>query len=425
MSEARLLQAFPGSRKIGPVGGRICFDGWYGLCSESKGFPVRQFPEFAKTEGRIYSRSAMQRSDQMVTELMEQQKAPWLRLLDFLDEEVTLHSADGQILYANQRLLESSGGAAFEWLGKPCEVVFPPEQCPHVEALRDRAPVQIEANGEPSGRRRTVTVVPLMGANGEVEGYARLSALPRATPSQEALLKAEHFATLGQMMSGIAHDVGTPLNIISGYAEYLLMRTKGEATGHKELTAILEQTRRVAEYIRIMLDLARPSQGRVDAIELKGFLGDSLELMGSHLRKASVRVELSCQSAPPVIYGDGPRLRQAFFNLLLNAGRRLGAGGHLELGIEEPPEMPGFIGVRLTGVDREGRSQDFAESFAEFLAPRRNWGKEEMGLMLTRGILDEYGAKVAALPVEGQGVSLIVYLPKRAGGMVTGQPAQR
>ncbi|MFL6278355.1 MAG: histidine kinase dimerization/phospho-acceptor domain-containing protein [Blastocatellia bacterium] len=425
MNEARLLQAFTGRSKIGPVDGQICFDGWYGFCLVSKGFPVHESIEFAKTDGRSYFQSAMQQPDQTVIELMEQQKATWFRLLDFLDEEVTLHSADGQILYANQRLLESSGGIAYEWLGKPCEVVFPPEQCPHMEALRDKAPVQIEANGEPSGRRRTVTVVPLMGADGEVEGYARLSAIPRATPSQEALLKAEHFATLGQMMSGIAHDVGTPLNIISGYAEYLLMRTKGEATGYKELTAILEQTRRVAEYIRIMLDLARPSQGRVDAIELKGFLGDSLELMGSHLRKASVCVELSCKSAPPVIYGDGPRLRQAFFNLLLNAGRRLGAGGQLELSIEEPPEMPGFIGVRLTGVDREGHSQDFAESFAEFLAPRRNWGKEEMGLMLTRGILDEYGAKVAALPVEGHGVSLIVYLPKRAGGQVIGRQAQR
>src|SRR5207253_1295033 len=131
MSEARLLQAFTCRRKIGPVDGRICFAGWYSLCSQSKGFPVRQFAEFAKTEGRIYSQPTRRRPDQAVIELMEQHKAPWLRLLDFLDEEVTLHSADGQILYANQRLLESSGGAAFEWLGKPCEAVFPPEQCPH------------------------------------------------------------------------------------------------------------------------------------------------------------------------------------------------------------------------------------------------------------------------------------------------------
>ncbi len=348
----------------------------------------------------------------------------WLCVLDFLDEEVSIHSVDGQILFANRRLLESSDGGAVEWLGRPCDEVFA-AGCPHEEALKNKAPVQTEAESQEPGESRTVTVVPLLSANGEAEGYARISATARATPSQEALLKAEHFATLGQMMSGIAHDVGTPLNIISGYAEYLLMRTKGEGTGHKELTAILEQTRRVAEYIRIMLNLARPSQGRVDAIELKGFLGDSLELMGSHLRKASIRVGLSCKSAPPVIYGDGPRLRQAFFNLLMNAGRRVGAGGQLELSIEEPQEMPGFIGLRMTGVDRDGRLQDFAESFAGFLKPRRNWGNEEMGLMLTKGILEEYGAKVTALPIEGQGVALMIYLPKQAGSLATGIPAHR
>jgi signal transduction histidine kinase len=354
-------------------------------------------------------------------ELTDQSKGAWLTLLDFLDEEVSIHSADGQILYTNRRLLESSGGAAVEWLGRRCEDVFHKAPCPHEEALKALSPVQIETNTEDAASGRKVTVVPLLGPSAEIEGFARIAGRGNGTHSQDALLKAEHFATLGQMMSGIAHDVGTPLNIISGYAEYLLMRTKAEETGHNELTAILEQTRRVAEYIRIMLDLARPSKGRVDAIELKGFLGDSLELMGSHLRKASVRVILSCKSPPPVIYGDGPRLRQAFFNLLLNAGKRVGAGGQMELSIEQPREMAGFIGVRLAGVDREGHSHNYAESFAGFLAARRNWGAEDMGLALAKEILDEYGAKVAALPVNGQGVALVVYLPKGVGGLTAGR----
>ncbi|MFL6214272.1 MAG: histidine kinase dimerization/phospho-acceptor domain-containing protein [Blastocatellia bacterium] len=351
-------------------------------------------------------------------DLTNQRIAPWLNLLDFLDEEVSIHAEDGQTLYINPRLLESLGGTADAWLGRRCGELFPQGACPHDEALEGGKPTQVH-NAKDG---RVVTIVPLKGEAGGLLAFARVVSRPEAL-SQDALLKVEHFATLGQMMSGIAHDVGTPLNIISGYAEYLLMRTKPEETGHKELMAILEQTRRVAEYIRIMLDLARPSQGRVDAIELKGFLGDSLDLMGSHLRKASVRVVLDCKSAPPVIYGDGPRLRQAFFNLLLNAGRRLGAGGQLELIIEQPAEMPGFIGVQLLGVDREGRSQNYAESFAGFLSVERRWGAEDMGLALAKEILDDYGAKVAALPVDGRGVALVVYLPKGAGGLVSGRTA--
>lgn len=351
-------------------------------------------------------------------DLSNQVTGAWLSMLDFLDEEVSIHSEDGQVHYLNARLLESLGGTAEAWLGQRSEAIFPQEGRPPEEAFKDGRPVQLKTAAD----GRTLTFVPLRGATGEALGYVRIASQP-ATLSQDALLKAEHFATLGQMMSGIAHDVGTPLNIISGYAEYLLMRTKPEETGHKELMAILEQTRRVAEYIRIMLDLARPSQGRVDAIELKGFLGDSLDLMGSHLRKASVRVALECKSAPPVIYGDGPRLRQAFFNLLLNAGRRLGAGGQLELSIEQPAEMPGFISVRLSGVDREGRSQNYAETFAGVLSAERRWEAEDMGLALAKEILEGYGAKLATLPVNGQGVALVLYLPKGAGGLVSGRPA--
>jgi len=351
-------------------------------------------------------------------DLTNQITTTWLTLLDFLDEAVSIHTKDGHVLYINARLLETLGGEADAWLGRRCDELFPQGDCPYEEALRSEEPVRSRSAVD----GRTVTIVPLQGGAGEAAAFARIVSRPE-TLSQDALLKAEHFATLGQMMSGIAHDVGTPLNIISGYAEYLLMRTKPEETGHKELMAILEQTRRVAEYIRIMLDLARPSQGRVDAIELKGFLGDSLDLMGSHLRKASVRVALDCKSAPPVIYGDGPRLRQAFFNLLLNAGKRLGAGGQLELSIEQPAEMPGFIGVQLSGVDREGRSQDYAKTFAGFLSAERRWGAEDMGLALAKEILDDYGAKVAALPVNGRGVALVVYLPKGAGGLMTSRTA--
>lgn len=350
-------------------------------------------------------------------EPMEMFNASWLYMLDYLDEEISIHSVDGHILYTNRRLLETGKGTADELVGRRCEDVFHDATCPHEAALLSKVPVQIETEDVSGMSTQTVTIVPLMGAAAELEGYARIAGPHNGSQSQDARLKAEHFATLGQMMSGIAHDVGTPLNIISGYAEYLLMRTKSEETGKKELTAILEQTRRVAEYIRIMLDMARPSQGRVDAIELKGFLGDSLELMGSHLRKLSVRVVLTCKSAPPVIYGDGPRLRQAFFNLILNAARRVGAGGQLELGIEQPADPPGYIMVVLAGADREGQSQDYSEAFAGFLAPRRNWGAEDMGLALTKEILDEFGASVATLPVDKGGVALVVYLPKGVGGL--------
>src|ERR1044072_4454356 len=156
-------------------------------------------------------------------DLTNQMTAAWLNLLDFFDEAVSIHTKDGQVLYINARLLETLGGEADAWLGRRCDDLFPQGDCPHEEALKSGKPVRVKSAAD----GRTVTVVPLSGEADEAAAFARIVSRPEM-PSQDALLKAEHFATLGQMMSGIAHDVGTPLNIISGYAEYLLMRTKPE-----------------------------------------------------------------------------------------------------------------------------------------------------------------------------------------------------
>src|SRR5205085_9509392 len=119
-------------------------------------------------------------SFEAVMTLTDENKFPWLRLLDSLDEEVCLHTADGRVLYANRRLVEA-GGAAFEWLGRRCEEVFPAGSCPHDEAMRSKAPVQVEVEGADAAGRQRVTVVPLLGAAGEVEGFARISRQSQAT----------------------------------------------------------------------------------------------------------------------------------------------------------------------------------------------------------------------------------------------------
>jgi signal transduction histidine kinase len=343
---------------------------------------------------------------------MEQYKvdwASWLTVLDSVDARVSIHSPEGAILHANPKLQEQANGKG-ELLGRLCDEAFPSGSCPHAEAFAERRPVHVEirTNGDSSGSE--VTVVPLFDSAGGPQGFVRIErsfSAPIAT--QVALLKAERFASLGRMMAGIAHDIGTPLNIISGYAEYLLMRSRNDASGNKELTAILEQTRRVAEYIRILLDLTRPSNAKSDAIELKGFLEDSLELMGSHLRKANVSASLTCKTAPPVIYGDGARLRQAFFNLVLDAGKRVGPGGRVELAIEQFPDEKDFIAVTIIAAFRDGRIDDGSESFDGHL-----WAAEDIGLALAREILDECRAKVASLTLAERGVALVVYLPKTA-----------
>jgi PAS domain S-box-containing protein len=334
-------------------------------------------------------------------------------MFDALEEGLSAHSLSGETLYVNSRMLEMLGKAGSEIIGQSCEQVFHEEHCPHQEALDTNSRIKIRGRFQASDTVYSLTISPMRDRYGKAIGYLRIvHDISESERAQEELLKAEHFATLGQMVSGIAHDVGTPLNIISGYSEYLLMKAGPEGKGQKELTTIIQQTRRIADFIKQMLYLARPAHGRKDAIELKGFLSDSIELMGSHLRKANVRASIKCESSSPVIYGDGAQLRQAIFNLIINAVQDVGEGGELSLIVDEPADRSNLALILISGRESGGIAHDFSDAFSGLLLNGKQSGARGMGLLLAREILKDLNASIEFIKEGEQGTSLALLLPK-------------
>jgi PAS domain S-box-containing protein len=345
----------------------------------------------------------------------------WKQVLDTVDECISIHTATGELLYANKRLLDTYKKIESEVIGSTCAQLFHTSEyfCPHEQVVETNSGAGCEVTLDNGARIFSVTIIPIPDAKGKANGYIRqMRDITYARRTQEQLLRAEHFATLSQMVSGIAHDLGTPLNIISGYSEYLLMRTKPEAQGHKELSTILQQTRRIADFIRHMLDLARPAQGRTDAIDLKSFLAESVDLMGHHFRKADVKVSIELRTTPQMLYGNAPGLRRAVFNLLLNAIRQIGRGGKLELAIDESSDKPDFIMIFLSGEEQDGSGHDFSHSLAGILTRNEGDNSKEIGLALAREVLNEFGAEVDSFANGEKGVPLVVYLPKKSVGQV-------
>lgn len=335
-------------------------------------------------------------------------------VLGAMPDPMTVHSIDSVIRYANSEAGQLCGRDPDSLIGLRCAEIFHrgPAACPHEVVLATGKGAQVDSDRGRDGPAYQITIDPIVTNDGVVKGYIRIARdVSDRVRTQEALLRAERFATLGQMISGIAHDVGTPLSIISGYAEYLRMRTLPGGPGHKELSTILNQTRRIAEFIKQLLDLARPEQGRVDAIGLKGFLDELLELMGHHLKKTGVKARLICAGKPPVIYGDSPRLRQALFNLVLNASQRVGSGGHLDIILDEAAAGDGFVLLAIMGTECGGTWHDFSRSFADFLETGSSDGVLGLGLSLTREILRGFGARVQAID-SGEGKTyLTVEIP--------------
>jgi signal transduction histidine kinase len=340
----------------------------------------------------------------------------WDKVFNAIPDAITVHDAEGRITWANALAGKLKGGTWEGLIGQDCYQVFHSDGigCPHAEVLERGKGMWAGNNVSVGDSTYSIYIAPIVDEMRGVTGYLRVMRnVAEGGKLHNQTHWAERFTTLGQMINGIAHDVGTPLNIISGYAEYLLMRTKQGEPGHKELSTILSQTRRIAEFIRQMLDLARPSQGRIDAIGLKGFLTESLDLMGHHLRKAQVRASLSCKTEPPLIYGDAPRLRQAFFNLLLNACQSAGSDGSLEIIQDEDTDESGFTRIRIIGYDKTGKALDLSKTFSTFLSTSEDSGAAGMGLSLAKEILGDFGTRFEASALPDDGTALVLHIPWR------------
>jgi nitrogen fixation/metabolism regulation signal transduction histidine kinase len=330
-------------------------------------------------------------------------------LLEAVPFGASVHSACGRIDYANAQLAEIYGKDRSKIVGQRCSDVLHTElmPCPHELVVASGSCAELDSPATPEGRAYQIRVEPILGKAGEVLGFIRFTCdVTKSRQMREALVQAERFATLGQMISGVAHDIGTPLSIISGYAEYLLMRATPGEPGHKELTTILSQTHRIANVVRQLIELARPPRGRTDTIAIKGFIEETVEFMRHHLGKTGVALKVTGEIQPPIIYGDAPRLRQAFFNLILTVSNRVGLGGSVEVNIGRSGGREDEVIVVLRGADSSGEPLPVVSSLAELFAQ----AGRPSGLSLTQEILEEFGARVEAI-VEGSNPGLAVCIP--------------
>ena len=335
-----------------------------------------------------------------------------LSILDAIPEAISAHDDRGEIVWANKRMYELYGPTHERLEGLSCQQVFHEDgsTCAHHQAV-SRSDEVVDM----AGATYSTTIQPLsFGATNS--GFLRV--MRDVTVERQALkllLNAERFSTLGQLFSELVHDVGTPLNIISGYSEFLLMRTKPDQAGYKEQSAILFQTKRITALLEDAVDLARLPEGRILPIDLQTLLTQLLNLTEHHLRKSGVKSDLTCGITTPLIYGEASQLKQAFFNLLINAGRKLEGGGLLKVVIAQPPNQSDSLIVEVSGFDASGRGHDYSSSLSGLLSESKRIGELEMGLLLAKDILEKAGARIGFKGTRDSSIPLVVYLPVKPG----------
>jgi signal transduction histidine kinase len=239
----------------------------------------------------------------------------------------------------------------------------------------------------------------------------------RTVELQQQLRQAETLAVAGKLATAIAHEVGTPLNIISGRAEFVLRTATLDDAARKDLEVIVGQIERISGIIRALLDTVRPRPPEIVATSLAEVLERTLPLLRHPARRRQVTLQTPRGGDLPPLAADPGQLEQVLINLVLNALDATPAGGEVEVSARVVTEhgRPGVaVSVRDTGPGIP--SELTLRVFEPFFTTKPAGRGTGLGLAICRDIVRAHGGELRVENRGGEGATLTVWIPAVADG---------
>lgn len=233
------------------------------------------------------------------------------------------------------------------------------------------------------------------------------------------ILMQDRLASVGLLASSLAHEIGTPLGVIRGRAEYLAIQTQDEPTIKKNVNVIVSQIDRVSHLIRALLNLARGDQiHQAGRVQLNQIVEEVLELMGHELRKHAIAVENKVSTdAPIAVRAESQPLHQVLLNLLVNSVQAI------ESAVKNGRSQSHFI--QLTTEDQGNQwllrvkdsgcgisEKNLKNLFKPFFTTKDIGVGTGLGLATSYRIVESWGGSIQVESQEGLGTTFKVFLPK-------------
>jgi PAS domain S-box-containing protein len=226
--------------------------------------------------------------------------------------------------------------------------------------------------------------------------------------AQEQLRRTERLAELGTLASGMAHEIGTPMNVIMGRAEHMMQRTTDERI-KKGLQVIVTQVERVTKIMNQLLSMARRRPSERRPADLRRIIDDCLEVLQERWRAHRIHVvkEYDHRAAQAVV--DSDQMSQVLLNLLLNADHAMAEGGTLRLGLRSDGDHV-ILSVSDTG---HGIPQEIlSKIFTPFFTTKEVGKGTGLGLTVVHGIIEEHGGTIDVESDVGKGTTFTITLPR-------------
>ncbi|MGA2761508.1 MAG: ATP-binding protein, partial [Candidatus Cybelea sp.] len=339
-----------------------------------------------------------------------------------LNDRIESWNAQMEVMYAKPRA---------EALGQPLAAIFPEDFIARFDSVREGHAAQGTHTlykfrlALPTGETRVanIAIAPLMTRDFAVVGRIILvDDITDRIELEAQLTQAEKLSSIGLLAAGVAHEVNTPLAVISSYTQMLAKHMRPMMAQDARLSPVLEkitqQTFRASEIVNGLLNFSRTGGTEFASVDLNKLLLDTLTLLDHQFRAANIRIETGLDRSLPRIHGNEGKLQQVVLNLLLNARDAMHGQTNARIWIateHSAGRVTAIIQDFGGGIEPEHLHRIYDPFFTTKTKPRNGQHKGTgLGLAVSYGIMQEHGGKMQAESQVGVGTTFRLEFPAAA-----------
>ncbi len=344
------------------------------------------------------------------------------KILNNTQSMILVVDTAGLISYANRRCFEAGGYTQENLLGRKLVELVPPGRREALaealaETLAGRQVDNLELPillGQGRGGQFSINLSPMRDEPGNVNSIVVvMTDITDAAMLQAKLMHTEKMAAVGQLVSGVAHELNNPLTAVLGFSDLLLDNPEVPESAKSDLRVILQEAQRSKQIVQNLLSFARQTPPQRNPVLLNDVIRRTLALRSYDFANHGIQVVEQLQQCPPIL-ADAHQLQQVFLNIVNNAYdavRETGRPGRIEIATAA---CEGWVEILFRD---NGHGVAYPERIFDPFFTTKEVGKGTgLGLSICYGIVREHGGEIVCRNNgEGQGATFIVRLPAVEG----------
>jgi signal transduction histidine kinase len=242
---------------------------------------------------------------------------------------------------------------------------------------------------------------------------------------EQEVQQAQKLATVGMLAAEVAHEIGTPLNVISGRAEVLDRAVPRDHPERRNLDVILSQADRIKGIIRALLDYTRPRRPTLRPEQVLPLIGRVASILMDRSQRRGVRLQIELPIGLPPVMADPEHLQQVFLNLLLNALDASEKGGTVRITSGSDPTLSpegrasilrgkadaSTLAVHVIDTGKGLTAEELSRVFEPFFSTKTAGTGSGLGLGISEEIVRAHRGEIEMLSIPGKGTEVIVRIP--------------